>query len=68
MNRNSRMSGVDAAANAPMGNEAGASSSFDVDPIAAILQALREQTRKRSILQILGELRNALAGFTAASG
>ena len=32
---------------------------FAADPIAAILQVLREQTRRRSTLQILGELHTA---------
>jgi nanoRNase/pAp phosphatase (c-di-AMP/oligoRNAs hydrolase) len=39
------MSGVDAAANAPMGNGASTSSSADADPIAAILQVLRKGAR-----------------------
>jgi bifunctional oligoribonuclease and PAP phosphatase NrnA len=39
------MSCADAAANAPMGNGAGASSSFDSDAIAAILQVLRRGER-----------------------
>jgi hypothetical protein len=53
------MSCADEATNAPMGIGAGASSSSDADPIAAILQVLREQTRRRSTLQILGELHTA---------
>jgi phosphoesterase RecJ-like protein len=39
------MSCADAATNAPMGNGAGASSSSDTDPIAAILQVLRSGER-----------------------
>lgn len=39
------MSGVNAAANAPMSNRVGASRSADADPIAAILQVLRRGER-----------------------